>query len=199
MNRGGIEPPTEGACGDMYRQAAQVKCAEQVNVQYICGTEVPAEKNKRHEVHVMENRKEGAARVPSRRSRLPIFRRLADGKAVSREEVTTKQARHQVQGSRNGEVDTEAPVWWMLEVEGHSSNRRNRNRIRKNLRKKLDGLKRRTDIPEDVKCAEMRKLESQLDHYQRPPKPMKQSAHNCPHEAGTSKWHIHRHSTARGQ
>ena len=63
----------------------------------------------------------------------------------------------------------------MLEVEGHSSNRWNRNRIRKHLRKKLDGLKSRTDISEDVKRAEMRKLESQLDYYQRPPKPMKQS------------------------
>ena len=69
----------------------------------------------------------------------------------------------------------EAPVWWMLEVEGHSSNRRNRNRIRKHLRKKLDGLKRRTDISEEVKRAEMRKLQCQLDYYQRPPKPTKQS------------------------
>ena len=171
MNRGGIEPPTEGACGDMYRQAAQDKCDEQVNVQYTCGTEVPAEKNTRHEAHVMGNRKEGAARVPLRQSRQTTSRRLADGKAVPREEVTTTQARHDAQGSRNGEVVSEAPVWWMLEVEGHSSNRRNRNRIRKHLRKKLDGQKRRTDISEEVKRAEMKKLQSQLDYYQRLPKP----------------------------
>ena len=92
----------------------------------------------RHEVHAMEKRKEGAARVPMRRSRPTILRQLADGKAVSREEVTSNQTRHQAQGRRNGEVDMEAPVWWMLEVEGHSSNRLNRNRIKKNLRKKLD-------------------------------------------------------------
>ena len=133
MNRGGIEPPIEGACGGMYRQAAQIKCDEQANVQYICGTKVPAGKNTRHEAHVT--------------------------------------------GSRNSEVLAEAPEWWMLEVEGYSSNRRNRNRIRKHLRKKLGVLKRRTDISEEGKRAEMRKLESQLDYFQRAPKPAKQS--NC--------------------
>ena len=58
MNRGGIEPPTEGACGEMYRQAAQSKCVDEVNVHYICGTEVSIKKITRHEVRVNENKEE---------------------------------------------------------------------------------------------------------------------------------------------
>ena len=143
MNRGGIEPSTEGACGEMYRQAAQSKCVNEVNVHYICGTEVSIKKITRHEVRVNENK----------------------------EEITSDQTRHKVQGRREGEVDVEAPVWRLLEAEGHLSNRRNRNRIRKHLRKKLDGLKRRTDLPDGVKRVEMEKLEAQLGRYQRPPKP----------------------------
>ena len=146
MNRGGIEPSTEGACGEMYRQAAQFICDDQMNVKYLSGTEVSIKNITRHEVRV--NEKE--------------------------EEITSDQTRHKVQGRREGEVDTEAPVWWLLEAEGHSSNRRNRNRIRKHLWKKLDDLKRRTDLPDGVKREEMGKLEAQLSRYQRPPKPERQ-------------------------
>ena len=143
MNRGGIEPSTEGAGGGMYRQAAQFKCDDQMNVKYLCGTEVSIKNIMRHEVQVKEKK----------------------------EEVTSKQTWHKVQGRRKGEVDVEAPVWWLLEAEGHSSNHQNRNRIRRHLRKKLDGLERRTDLPDGVKRVEMEKLEAQLGRYQRPPKP----------------------------
>ena len=58
MNRGGIEPSTEGACGEMYRQAAQSKCVNEVNVHYICGTEVSIKNITRHEVQVNEKKEE---------------------------------------------------------------------------------------------------------------------------------------------
>ena len=104
MNRCEIKLSTEGACGDMYRQAARGRCVEQVDVQYMCKTEM-SKNITQHKIHMMEKR----------------------------EEDTSKQMQHQVQGGRNGEVDMEAPVWWMLEVERHSSNPRNKNRIRKKL------------------------------------------------------------------
>ena len=84
-----------------------------------------------------------------------------------------------MQGKRKGEVEMEAPAWWLLEVEGHLSNRENKNRIRKNLRKKLDGLKRQTDLPEGTKSVKIRQLEAQLSYFQRPPKPKKQMANWC--------------------
>ena len=58
MNRGGIEPSTEGACGEMYRQAAQFKCDDQMNVKYLCGTEVSIKNITRHEVRVNEKKEE---------------------------------------------------------------------------------------------------------------------------------------------
>ena len=48
----------------------------------------------------------------------------------------------------------DAPIWWQLEVEGHSFNPRNRNKVRKFLRRKLDYLERRTDLPEGAKRVE---------------------------------------------
>ena len=35
----------------------------------------------------------------------------------------------------DGETFEDAPVWWQLEVEGHSFNRRNKNRVRQYLRR----------------------------------------------------------------
>ena len=54
----------------------------------------------------------------------------------------------------------DAPIWWQLEVEGHSFNPRNRNRVRKFLRRKLNYWERRTDLPEGAKHGEMRRLVS---------------------------------------
>ena len=124
MNRGGIEPSTESACGGMDSKVARVIWEDLIVVHYICGTEAPARENTKHEVHVKEKREDKT------RKRLNVFRRLAEGKSAC------DQTRHKVQEGREEYED--APVWWQLEVEGHSSNPRNRNRVRKFLRKKLD-------------------------------------------------------------
>ena len=113
------------------------------------------------EVHVKEKREDKT------RKRLNVFRRLAEGKSAR------DQARHKVQ--EGSEEYEDAPVWWQLEVEGHSSNPRNKNRIRKFLKRKIDYLERRTDLPEGAKRDEIKKLEAQLGYYQRPPRPEKQT------------------------
>ena len=67
-------------------------------------------------------------------------------------EVPAKpHTRHEVQARRNNEVEADAPIWWLLEKEGHSSNRRNRNRIRMNLRTRINCLERRTDLSDERK------------------------------------------------
>ena len=144
MNRGGIKPSTESACGGMDSKVARVIWEDLIVVHYICGTEAPASGNTKREVHVKEKREDKT------RKRLKVFRRLAEGKSAR------DQARHKAQEGREEYED--APVWWQLEVEGHSSNPRNKNRIRKFLKRKIDYLERRTDLPEGVKRVEMRKL-----------------------------------------
>ena len=47
------------------------------------------------------------------------------------------------------------------------------------MSKKLDGLKRQTDLPEGTKSVKIRQLEAQLSYFQRPPKPKKQMANWC--------------------
>ena len=84
-----------------------------------------------------------------------------------------EEPRHKVQEDK--EAFEDAPVWWKVEVEGHSINPRNRNRVRKFLRKKLDYLARRTDLPEGVNRDDLRQREAQLAYYQRPPRPKKQT------------------------
>ena len=64
--------------------------------------------------------------------------------------------------------DVEAPVWWQLGVEGHSCNRRNRNRVRRYLRRTLDHLDAREDIPVSAKHKERQRRSIQLESLQRP-------------------------------
>ena len=99
--------------------------------------------------------------------RLNVLKRLEEG------ESAIDQTRHKAQ--EGSEEHEDAPVWWQMEVEGHSSNPRNRNRVRKFLQRKLDHLTRRTDLPEDKKRAMTKKLEMQLAYYQRPPRVEKQT------------------------
>ena len=116
---------------------ARVIWEDLVVVYYIRGTKVLAKSNTQREVHVKEKREDKTWK------RLNVFRRLAVGKSAC------DQMQHKVQEGREEYED--APVWWQLEVEGHSSNPRNRNRVRKFLQRKLDHLTRRTDLPEDTK------------------------------------------------
>ena len=58
MNRGGIKPSTESACGGMDSKVARAICEDLIVVHYICGTEAPAKSNTQREVHVKEKRKD---------------------------------------------------------------------------------------------------------------------------------------------
>ena len=60
------------------------------------------------------------------------------------------------------------------EKDGHSSNRRNRNRIRRHLRTKIHRMERRSDLSDERRRAETEHLRSQLNRYQRPPRPKKE-------------------------
>ena len=98
MNRGGIEPSTESACGGMDSKVARVIWEDLVVVYYICGTEAPAKRNTKREVHVKEKREDKT------RKRLNVFRRLAEGKSAR------DQTQHKVQ--EGSEEYEDAPVWW---------------------------------------------------------------------------------------
>ena len=60
-----------------------------------------------------------------------------------------------------------APIWWQLEVEGHSYNRRNRNQVRRYLRRTLNHLDVKEDIPEPMKCKERQRRLIQLESLRR--------------------------------
>ena len=53
----------------------------------------------------------------------------------------------------------------------HSANRRNRNRIRRQLSREIYKMERREDIPAERRETEIRSLREQLKGYQRPPRP----------------------------
>ena len=77
-------------------------------------------------------------------------------------------------GREDDEVEVDAPIWLLLEIEGHLSNRQNRNRIRRNLEAQINRLQRRTDLSDGRRNAEAEKLRSQLNRYQRSPRPKKE-------------------------
>ena len=128
MNREGLESSTESECGGMYSKAARVRCEEvmwdvQSDVNYKCGTKAPAKCNTRRKVRVKEKL------VDKKPKRSKVDRRRREGKSAG------DRMSREVQASK--ETFEDAPVWWQLEVEGHSSNRRNKNRVRRYLRKML--------------------------------------------------------------
>ena len=53
-------------------------------------------------------------------------------------------------------------------MEGHSSNGKNKNRIRRFLRRTLDHLEANDDIPEEMKSKERQRRRLQLEALQRP-------------------------------
>ena len=104
---------TESVCGGMYSKVAQVRCEEvkcevQPVVNYRCGTKMPAERNKRREVRVKGKREDKMLK------RSNVDRRMREGKSAG-DHMTPK-----AQVSKEKYED--APIWWQLEVEGHSFN-----------------------------------------------------------------------------
>ena len=76
MNRGGIEPSTESACGGMDSKVARVIWEDLVVVYYIRGTEALAKSNTQREVQVKEKSED------KKWKRLKVFRRLAEAKSA---------------------------------------------------------------------------------------------------------------------
>ena len=93
--------------------------------------------------------------------------RFKDDKTLVEDQPRKKQTWPEVQHESAVE-DVEAPVWWQLGVEGHSYNRRNRNRVRRYLRRTLEHLEAREDIPESAKHKERQRRNIQLESLQRP-------------------------------
>ena len=66
------------------------------------------------------------------------------------------------------EEDMRAPVWWQLEVEGHSYSRKNKNRVRRYLQKVIERLEADEGIPEKARHKELKRRRVQLEALQRP-------------------------------
>ena len=103
------------------------------------------------------------------------------GKTEDETRIRSRSSKEQEEGLRatkqtcldepwqeHAEEDMRAPVWWQLEVEGHSYNRRNKNRVRRYLQKVLDHLEANKEIPEKVKQKERQRRRVQLEALQRP-------------------------------
>ena len=158
MNRGGNETPAGSTCGGMYRKGAQDMCDIDVRCERNNGTVYSggAEAHARRSVRVIGKTKD-KRKMRSRDSKVPEERQQA-----------TKQSSLNEYQQERAEEDMRAPVWWQLEVEGHSYNRRNKNRVRRYLQKVLDHLKANEEIPEKVKHKEMQRRRTQLEALQRP-------------------------------
>ena len=159
MNREGFESSTESECGGMYSKAARGRSKEimwdvQTDVNYKCGIKAPAKSNTRRKVRVKEKL------VDKKPKRSKVDRRRREGKSAG------DRMSREVQASK--ETFEDAPVWWQLEVEGHSYNRRNKNRVRRYLQKMLDHLEANEEIPEKVKRKERQRRRVQLEALQRP-------------------------------
>ena len=159
MNRGGNEPSTESACGGMYSKDVQDLCEDQMcNVTCLGDnneSETPKKDNARRTVRV--------TKISEEKKKI----RFKEDKTLVEDQPRKKQTRPEEQRESIDE-DVEAPVWWQLGVEGHSCNRRNRNRVRRYLRRTLDHLDAREDIPESAKHKERQRRSIQLESLQRP-------------------------------
>ena len=158
MNRGGNETPAGSTCGGMYKIGAQDMCGIDVMCERNNGTvySVGAEAHARRSVRVIGKIKD-IMKMRSQESKAPGEGRQA-----------TKQSSLDEHQQERAEEDMRAPVWWQLEVEGHSYNRRNKNRVRRYLRKVLDLLESNDEIPEKSKRREIQRRRVQLEALQRP-------------------------------
>ena len=157
MNRGENGTPAGSSYGGLYIRAQDicvidVRCERSNGTVYSGGAEAPA----RRSVCVIGKRKD------EKKMRSQESKELEEG------QLATKQTSPDEPQQERAEEDMRAPVWWQLEVEGHSSNRRNKNRVRRYLRKMLDHLEANEEIPEKVKRKERQRRRVQLEALQRP-------------------------------
>ena len=157
MNRGDIDTPAGSSCGGLHIRARDmcvidVMCERSNGTVYSDGAEAPA----RRSVCVIGKRKD------EKKMRSQESKELEEG------QLATKQTSPDEPQQERAEEDMRAPVWWQLEVEGHSSNRRNKNRVRRYLQKMLDHLEANEEIPEKVKRKERQRRRVQLEALQRP-------------------------------
>ena len=115
MNRGGNETPAGSTCGGMYKIGAQDMCGIDVMCERNDGTvySVGAEAHARRSVRVIGKIKD-RMKMRSQEIKAP-----EEGRQASKQSSLDEHQRERA------EEDMRAPVWWQLEVEGHSYNRRN--------------------------------------------------------------------------
>ena len=158
MNRGVKGTPAGSSCGGLHIRAQDmcvidVKCERSGGTVYSGGAEEPARRSAR----VIGIKRKETEKMRSRNSKELVECQLA-----------TNQISFDKPQGVCAEEDMRAPVWWQLEVEGHSYNRRNKNRVRRYLQKVLDHLEANEEIPEKVKHKEMQRRRVQLEALQRP-------------------------------
>ena len=157
MNRGDIDTPAGSSCGGLHIRARDicdidVRCERRNGTVYSVGAEALA----RRPVRVIGKRKD-EMKIRSR-----------DSKELEERQQAAKQTSLDEPRHERAEEDMRAPVWWQLEVEGHSYNRRNKNRVRRYLQRVLDHLEANEVIPERVKLKELQRRRVQLEALQRP-------------------------------
>ena len=158
MNRGDIDTPAGSSCGGLHIRAQDmcvinVRCERRNGTVYSGGAEEPARRSAR----VIGIKRKETEKMRSRNSK-----ELVEG------QLATNQISFDEPQGVCAEEDMRAPVWWQLEVEGHSYNRRNKNRVRRYLQKVLDHLEANEESPEKAKHKEMQRRRVQLEALQRP-------------------------------
>ena len=158
MNRGGNETPAGSTCGGMYIKGAQDMCDFDVRCERNNGTvySVGAEGLARRPARVIGKRKEDT------KIRFQVGTELEE-----RRKATIQTSLDEPQQER-AEEDMRAPIWWQLEVEGHSYNRKNQNRVRRYLHKVIDCLEANEEMPEKARRKELQRRRAQLEALQRP-------------------------------
>ena len=93
--------------------------------------------------------------------------RSRDSKELEERQQATKQTSLDEPQQERAEEDMRAPVWWQLEVEGHSYSRKNKNRVRRYLQKVIERLEADEGIPEEARHKELKRRRVQLEALQR--------------------------------
>ena len=115
MNRGDIDTPAGSSCGGLH-----------IRAQDICGLDVRCD---RKNGTVYSVGAEATARRPARvrgKRKEEMKKRSRESEEPKERQQTRIQTSLDEPQQERAEEDMRAPVWWQLEVEGHSYNRRNK-------------------------------------------------------------------------
>ena len=156
MNRGAKGTPAGSSCGGLYIRARDlcgldVRCDRKKDTVYRVGAEGPV----RRPARVLGKRKE------------EMKKRSRNSEEQKERQQTRNQASPNQPQQERAEEDMRAPVWWQLEVEGHSYSRKNKNRVRRYLQKVIERLEADKGIPEVARHKELKRRRVQLEALQR--------------------------------